>query len=65
VVHLVQILRASGRESLVGRLQGACIGPVTAATAREHGIPVPVESGRHTIAGLVQAIEDHYGGRPS
>ncbi len=65
VAHLVQILRACGREGLIGRLKGACIGPVTAATAREHGIPVRVESGRHTIAGLVQAIEDHYGGRPS
>ncbi len=65
VAHWAQILRACGRERLVGQLPGACIGPVTAATAREHGVPVRVESGRHTIAGLVQAIEEHFGGRPA
>ena len=65
VAHLAELLRACGRDTLLRGLRGACIGPVTAATAREHGIPVLVESGRHTIAGLVQAIEDHFGGRPS
>ena len=34
----------------------ACIGPVTAATARAHGIDVTVEAGEHTIAGLVAAL---------
>lgn len=34
----------------------ACIGPVTAAAARAHGIDVTVEAGEHTIAGLVAAL---------
>jgi uroporphyrinogen III methyltransferase / synthase len=34
----------------------ATIGPVTAATAREHGLAVDVEAGVHTIDGLVDAL---------
>lgn len=34
----------------------ACIGPVTAATARERGLAVDVEAHVHTIAGLVDAL---------
>ncbi|MGH9245000.1 MAG: uroporphyrinogen-III synthase [Acidimicrobiales bacterium] len=36
----------------------ACIGPVTAAAARRHGIPVTVEAGVHTVDGLVDALVD-------
>lgn len=38
----------------------ACIGPITAATARELGLAVTVEAAEHTIAGLVAALEDHH-----
>jgi uroporphyrinogen-III synthase len=65
VSHLVQILRASGREGLLAGIQGACIGPITAATARELGLAVRVESGTHTIPGLIQAIEEHFRERQS
>ena len=34
----------------------ACIGPITAATARQHGLSVSVEADIHTIEGLVAAI---------
>jgi uroporphyrinogen III methyltransferase/synthase len=34
----------------------ACIGPVTAATAREHGLTVTIEADVHTIEGLVTAL---------
>jgi uroporphyrinogen-III synthase len=37
----------------------ACIGPVTAATAREAGLTVDVEAAAHTIPGLVAALVDH------
>jgi uroporphyrinogen III methyltransferase/synthase len=36
----------------------ACIGPVTAATARQAGIQVTVEAEVHTVAGLVDALTD-------
>lgn len=34
----------------------ACIGPITAATAREHGLHVDVEAEVHTIEGLLEAL---------
>ncbi|HEX3623291.1 MAG TPA: uroporphyrinogen-III C-methyltransferase [Acidimicrobiales bacterium] len=34
----------------------ACIGPVTAATAAEHGVPVTVVAEEHTVDGLVAAV---------
>ncbi|CAN5140164.1 uroporphyrinogen-III C-methyltransferase [soil metagenome] len=34
----------------------ACIGPVTAATARRHGITVDVEASVHTLDGLLEAL---------
>ncbi len=40
----------------------ACIGPITAATARERGLTVDIEADVHTIAGLVDAIVDHLAG---
>ena len=39
----------------------ACIGPVTAATAREHGLTVDVEARDHTVEGLVDALVDWAG----
>ncbi|MGH8104446.1 MAG: uroporphyrinogen-III synthase [bacterium] len=41
----------------------ACIGPKTAATAREHGLPVHILAKEHTVPGLVQAIVSHYQSR--
>ena len=34
----------------------ACIGPVTAGTARDHGLTVDVEADTHTIEGLLTAL---------
>lgn len=34
----------------------ACIGPVTAATARAHGLAVDIEAEVHTVGGLVDAL---------
>ena len=38
----------------------ACIGPVTADTAREHGLTVHVEADVHTIDGLLAALTQHF-----
>jgi uroporphyrinogen III methyltransferase/synthase len=40
----------------------ACIGPVTAATAREAGIAVTVEATEHSIQGLVAALGEYAAG---
>lgn len=58
VKHLVALLDGD-----VGKLNStaiACIGPVTAAAAREVGLTVHVEAGEYTIEGLVQAVVDHF-----
>ena len=34
----------------------ACIGPITAATARDAGLTVAIEASEHTISGLVDAL---------
>ena len=38
----------------------ACIGPVTARTARDAGLSVVVEAAEHTIPGLVDALVAHF-----
>ncbi|HWO73073.1 MAG TPA: uroporphyrinogen-III synthase, partial [Dehalococcoidia bacterium] len=40
----------------------ACIGPLTAATARELGLEVAVEPATHTVPALVEALVRHYEG---
>jgi len=41
----------------------ACIGPITAATAREHGLTVTVEPEEYTVPALVAALELHFAER--
>lgn len=38
----------------------ACIGPITAQTAREHGLSVTILAGQNTIPALVEAIVQHF-----
>jgi uroporphyrinogen-III synthase len=38
----------------------ACIGPITAQTARELGLHVEIEASEFTIAGLTEAIANYY-----
>lgn len=40
----------------------ACIGPITAETARELGLTVDVMAAEYTVEGLVAALRDHYAG---
>jgi len=58
VTHLVESV---GVDAVPPRV--ACIGPVTAAAARDHGLPVTVEASEHTVDGLVAALVDHLGAR--
>jgi uroporphyrinogen III methyltransferase/synthase len=48
-------IAAAGREVLQ-EVKIASIGPITSATAREHGLTVDVEANPHTIEGLVTAL---------
>jgi uroporphyrinogen-III synthase len=44
----------------LGRAAVACIGPITAGTAREAGWPVDVVAAVYTAAGLVEALELYF-----
>ncbi|MCL4425497.1 MAG: uroporphyrinogen-III C-methyltransferase [Firmicutes bacterium] len=55
VTNLLKLLGSGGKELLQG-IKVACIGPVTADTARENGLPVAVVAKEYTIEGLVQAL---------
>lgn len=43
----------------------ACIGPITAETARGHGLRVDVEAAEYTIPGLVDAVVDLFAADPA
>jgi uroporphyrinogen III methyltransferase / synthase len=43
---------------LLAETRVACIGPITAETASEHGIRVDAEAREYTIAGLIEAVVD-------
>lgn len=47
---------AVGRENVPAVV--ACIGPITAETARLEGLDVTIEAGAHTLPGLVESIVD-------
>ncbi|AHY47038.1 uroporphyrinogen-III C-methyltransferase [Rubrobacter radiotolerans] len=49
-----------GTAELLGGAKVACIGPITAETARKHGLTVSVEAGEYTIPGLVDAVLSLY-----
>ena len=55
VEHLMKLVPASG---IGGDVIVACIGPVTAETAKKLGLRVDVVAQEHTIPGLVDAIEE-------
>ena len=58
VKNFVQLV---GRESVPEGVKIACIGPITAQTAEEHGLKPDIVAEEYTIEGLVQAIVDHRG----
>jgi uroporphyrinogen III methyltransferase/synthase len=58
VLNLLKLLDGDG--SLFGEVQVACIGPITARTAREAGLRVDIVAQEHTIPGLVRALKEHF-----
>ncbi len=50
---------------LLGGTRVACIGPITAETARSSGIRVDVEAREYTIPGLIEAVVDFFAADPA
>jgi len=59
VVPIVQNCAVAPMPSL-GRAAIACIGPITAQTAREVGLPVDVMAREYTMDGLVASLADYF-----
>ncbi|NLN21175.1 MAG: uroporphyrinogen-III synthase, partial [Syntrophomonadaceae bacterium] len=53
-------LKTSNPVSLLGCTRVACIGPITAGTAKEMGLTVDIQAKEYTINGLLEAIMEYY-----
>ncbi len=62
VRHFAELVgpAALARIAGAGRPAVACIGPITAATARELGLPVHVQPADYTAAALAAAVVEHF-----
>ncbi|MEJ5357585.1 MAG: uroporphyrinogen-III C-methyltransferase [Desulfobacterales bacterium] len=56
VTHFLDLLPPARLPGLIAGIPCACIGPITAETARRAGLQVAVEAPVYTIEGLVEAI---------
>ena len=56
VRHLVEALGREAAQTALERVTVACIGPITARTAQEEGLPVAVVAEEYTIDGLLAAL---------
>ena len=60
VRNLLSLLDAGPGRAAMSASRIACIGPVTAAAARDAGLRVDIEAVEHTVDGLVQALITHF-----
>ena len=58
VTNFIKIM--GGDFSLPSQVRIACIGPVTAATAKKAGLKINIMQERYTIPGLVEGIVDYF-----
>jgi uroporphyrinogen III methyltransferase/synthase len=65
VRHFAALFPAGELPRLMAGVVVACIGPVTAATAREHGLRPDVVPDRYTIPALAGALTRHFAQRRS
>ena len=59
VRHFLALLGKGARQK-IGSARIACIGPITAETAREAGLRVDIEARNHTTQGLIDALVDYF-----
>ncbi len=58
--EMVQTLAETSPSNPVPKPEIACVGPITAAAARNLGLPVAVEASVHTSEGLVMVLCEHF-----
>jgi len=60
VNHFADLLKKEDLKNLVKGIAIACIGPVTAGTAKERGLNVRIQPKQYTIPALTQAIAEYF-----
>jgi uroporphyrinogen III methyltransferase/synthase len=60
VDHFAELLKKENLKELLKGMAIACIGPVTARTAKEWGMKVQIQPKQYTIPGLTQAISQYF-----
>ncbi|MFD2369904.1 uroporphyrinogen-III synthase [Brevibacillus sp. GCM10020057] len=62
VTHFVQAMAPYAQEGWLSGVRIACIGPITAETARKNGLTVDVVATEFTVEGLLAALIENLGG---
>jgi uroporphyrinogen III methyltransferase/synthase len=65
VEHFVELLKKEDLKQLLKKIAIACIGPVTAKTAKEWGMRVQIQPREYTVPALTQAIAAYFAPHPS
>jgi uroporphyrinogen III methyltransferase/synthase len=65
VDHFVELLKKEDLKQLFKKIAIACIGPVTAKTAKEWGMRVQIQPREYTVPALIQAIAAYFASHPS
>jgi len=60
VTNFVRLFPAQDLARVLAGVAVGCIGPITAATAREHGLRVDVQPSQYTIPAFAAAIVEHF-----
>lgn len=61
VKFFLELLGKRDRRDYLHNVKVACIGPVTAKTATEHGLPPDIVAEEYSVDGLLDAMEQFYG----
>lgn len=62
VSHFVKAMAPFETEGWLDQVRIACIGPITADTARQNGLAVQVVASEYTVEGLLDALTEKLGG---
>ena len=60
VNHFAELLKAEDLKNVLRGIAIACIGPITAKTAKNWGLRIHIQPEQYTIPGLTQAIVDYF-----
>ena len=60
VNHFAELLKKEDLKKLLKGIAIACIGPVTARTAKEWGLKVRIQPKQYTIPALTRAIAEYF-----